>query len=61
MKGSAFKLYTLILRNIKTNETASVKVFEAFEVGCRVGWGTDDGEEIAQWEVLSCTKDQANI
>lgn len=46
--------YFMNIRNTKTGERATLEVFEPVEAGTMIGWGTDDGESIAQWEVQSC-------
>ena len=42
------------IRNTRTGERVTLEVFEPVEAGTMIGWGTDDGVTIAQWEVQSC-------
>ena len=46
--------YFMNIKNVKTGERATLEVFQPEEAGTIIGWGTDDGETIAQWEVQSC-------
>jgi len=47
--------YIVSIKNINTGEIAALKVFSPLAVGSVIGWGTDDGENIAQWVVEYCS------
>lgn len=47
--------YIVSIKNINTGEIAALKVFSPLAVGGVIGWGTDDGENIAQWVVEYCS------
>lgn len=47
--------YIVSIKNIKTGDIATPKVFSPLEVGTVIGWGTDDGKNIAQWVVEYCS------
>lgn len=42
------------IKNVKTGERTTLEIFCQVEIGALIGWGTDDGENIAVWEVQSC-------
>lgn len=40
------------IQNIKTGEIKFIECFSILYIGDIIGWGTDDGENIAQWRVI---------
>jgi len=47
--------YIIGIKNVATGSIAALKVFSPLAVGSVIGWGTDDGETIAQWTVEYCS------
>ena len=47
--------YIVSIKNVATGDIATLKVFSPLAVGSVIDWGTDDGENIAQWTVEYCS------
>ena len=45
-------MFTYCIENIVTGEKVYLTCFSILRIGQIIGWGTDDGENTAQWKVI---------
>ena len=45
-------MFTYLIENVATGEKVYFTCYTILRIGEVIGWGTDDGENIAQWKVI---------